>query len=107
MARALELKFSHEGFEVKVAANGEEALALVDTELFDLILLDLVMPKMNGFEVLKSLAEKGKPIPVIVLSNLSQAEDEAKVRALGAKGFFIKSNVPIADIVAHVKRVLV
>jgi two-component system alkaline phosphatase synthesis response regulator PhoP len=106
IAKALELKLNHVGFLAQSVGNGEEALALLSKEKFDLLLLDLVMPKMDGFTVLEEIKKKQLAVPVIVLSNLSQAEDEAKSRALGASGFFIKSNTPIADIVAQVQKFL-
>lgn len=106
MARALELKLTHVGYDVKTAFNGEMGLEILDKENFDLLILDLMMPKVDGFMVLQKLKDQGKNIPAIVLSNLSQEEDEAKARALGAKGFYVKSNTPIGDIVNHVEDML-
>lgn len=106
MARALELKLTHAGFEAKSIGDGKAGLELIEREKFDLVLLDLVMPKLDGFGVLEALKEKKKSVQVMVLSNLSQEEDEKRARALGAKDFFIKSNVPIADIVERVKKLL-
>lgn len=106
MAHALELKLAHAGFEVRTVFNGEDAIALLKTEIFMLILLDLVMPKMDGFEVLENLKENKIETQVIVLSNLSQVEDEKRAKALGAKEFFIKSNTPIALIVERVAQLL-
>jgi len=103
MAHALELKLVHNGFEVKTAANGEEAISILSQGKFDLILLDLIMPKLDGFGVLAKLKELELDIPVIILSNLSQEDDERKARELGAVGFFIKSNTPISDIITRVK----
>ena len=106
IARALELKLTHVGYEAKTAFNGEEALPLIETESFSLILLDLIMPKVDGFKVLEALKEKNNKTPVIVLSNLSQEEDEKRVMGLGAVGFFIKSNSSITDIVQRVQEKL-
>lgn len=106
MARALELKLSHEGFEVKSVYNGEQALLLVKQEPFDLILLDLVMPKINGFEVLSMLKEFEIKTPVIVMTNLSQEQDEKKARDLGAVNVFIKSNVTLTKVVEYIKTLL-
>ena len=99
MARALELKLTHQGFEAKSVFNGESAIETLEKEKFDLIICDLVMPKMDGFKVLLTLNEKKIKTPVIVLTNLSQEDDEKRVKSLGAKEFFIKSNTPIANIV--------
>lgn len=106
MAKALELKLSHAGFEVSLAFNGEEALKLAKETPYDLLLLDLMMPKIDGFTVLKEIQQSQSKLPVIVLSNLSQADDEQKARALGARDFFVKSNTPLAEIVNHVNSVL-
>lgn len=103
MARALEFKLTHSGFDVQSAGNGEDCLAILDNQDFSLVLLDLMLPKLDGFKVLEKLKEKENKTPVIVLSNLSQAQDEKRVRELGAAEFFIKSNTPIADIVECVK----
>jgi DNA-binding response OmpR family regulator len=102
LARALELKLTHAGFEAKAVLNGEEGVNLLQKESYALILLDLVMPKMDGFKVLETLREKKIKTSVMVLSNLSQEEDEKRAKALGAKEFFVKSNTPIATIVERV-----
>jgi len=106
LARALELKLTHSGFEVKVTFNGEDGIALLQKESFDLILLDLIMPKMDGFSVLESLKEKNIKTPVMVLSNLNQQNDVKRIKEFGAKEFFIKSNTPIAIIVESVTKLL-
>ncbi len=106
LARALELKLSREGFDARVVLNGEDGLALIAKEAFDLILLDLIMPKMDGFAVLQRLLEMDVRTPVIVLSNLSQESDMKKTRKFGAKDFFIKSNTPIGAIVERAVKIL-
>lgn len=106
MARALALKFGALGCETKLASDGEEALQLLGSKRFDLIILDLVMPKLDGFDFLKKMGPKTKKIPVIVLSNLSQEEDAKKARELGAKEFFVKSEMRIVDIASIVKKEL-
>ena len=106
MAHALELKLTHAGFSAQSVGNGEEGLVLLEKEKFDLVLLDLVMPKMDGFGVLEEIKKKGIKTPVMVQTNLAQEEDEKRVKALGAKEFFIKSNTPIAEIVEQIKNFL-
>lgn len=106
LSHALELKLSHAGYKVKTASDGKAAIEILSGESFSLILLDLVMPEVDGFKVLEIIREKKITTPVIVLSNLGQEEDEAKAKGLGAKEFFVKSNTPIATIVEHVKAVL-
>lgn len=105
LSHALELKLQHEGYDVSVASNGRECLELVDKKQFDLVLLDLIMPEMDGFQVLEELKKLSKPPVVFILSNLSQKEDEDRVLELGAKKFFIKSDTPLTTIVEEVKNV--
>jgi DNA-binding response OmpR family regulator len=106
IAKALQIKLSLSGFEVEVVANGEEALKLIKDNNFDLLLLDIMMPKMDGFSVMEAMKKLKNKTPVIILSNLSQEDDAERARALGAVDFFIKSNTPLADIVDKVKKFL-
>ncbi len=106
LARALELTLTHAGFDTHLAYNGEDAVKFLEQEPFDLILLDLIMPKMDGFTVLTILKEKKIKTPVLVLSNLSQQNDIKHAEKFGAKEFFIKSNTPIATIVERVRKLL-
>jgi DNA-binding response OmpR family regulator len=103
LAHALELKFQHEGFDCTVTNNGVDGLKEANTGKYNVILLDLIMPLMDGFTFLKELKKK---TPVIVLSNLGQEEDKERAKALGAKGYFVKSNTPIMEIVKIVKSTL-
>jgi len=103
ISKALELKLTYEGFDVKTVFNGVEALSLLEKEKFDLILLDLVMPKLDGFGVLEVLKSKGNKIPIIVSSNLSQKEDYQRAKDLGAIDFLIKSDTPVAEVVKKIK----
>ena len=104
IAMTLELKLRQEGFETKLVSNGKEALDLLEKEKFDLLLLDLIMPEMDGFDVLRALNQKGIKIPVIVDSDLSQAEDVDKVKEMGAVDFFVKSDTSTAEMVEKVKQ---
>ncbi len=104
LSHALELKLRNEGFETFAATNGQEAVEAVKQQDYDVMLLDLMMPTMDGFQVLQQIQALGKQLPtVFVLSNLSQREDEEKVLALGAKKFFIKSDTSLSTIVDEVK----
>lgn len=103
LSKALQLKMSGEGFDVHLASNGKEALDLSKSEKFDLITLDLVMPIMDGFSFLEEFRKTNKETPVIILSNLSQVDDEKKAMELGANGFFVKSNMPISEVVKNIK----
>jgi len=106
LAHALELKFTHEGFETKVAADGEEALRDALATKYDMILLDLIMPRMDGFTFMEELKKKKVKTKVIILSNLGQDEDKERAKALGAIAYFVKSNTPITEIVKEVQDAL-
>jgi DNA-binding response OmpR family regulator len=106
MAKALALKFEHDGFFVTNAHNGKEALAILKKETFDVILLDLIMPEMDGFKVMEALEEEKCITPVFILTNLSQDEEKKRLAKLGAQDFFIKSDTPIANIVLHITKFL-
>src|SRR5688572_21918789 len=103
LSHALELKLQHEGFETVVAQNGEECLKAISEQQFHVVLLDLVMPVLDGFQVLEQLKQKPNPPAVFILSNLSQSEDEDRVLKLGARKYFIKSDTPLEVIVKEVK----
>ena len=95
------------GTTVIVARNGKEALEAVQREKFDLILLDLLMPVMDGYAVLAYFKEKQTRIPVVVvLTNLGQDITKAKCRQLGAEDFIVKSDVDMADMWEKVKKYL-
>lgn len=102
MARALELKLNHSGFETVVASDGEAALENLKKQKFDLVLLDLMIPKIDGFGVIKAMKENGDKTPVIVASNLGQEDDAQKAKTLGAKWYFVKSDTPINKIVDYI-----
>lgn len=103
LAHALELKMTHEGYETTVASTGREGLEKASSGDYDLILLDLILPEVDGFAILEGLKNKKlKPI-VVVLSNLGQDEDRKRAEEFGVKNYLVKSNVPLADIVKVVK----
>jgi DNA-binding response OmpR family regulator len=108
LRKAAEATLHRHGFRVSIAINGEEGLKLAQSSAPDLILLDLIMPKMNGFEVLRALKREPatSSIPVIVLSNLGQQNDSTMARALGALDYWVKANVGLEELVERVKAVL-
>ena len=106
LANALMLKLSNEGFSPTIAGDGEEVLKLLESESFDLMLLDLMMPKMDGFGVLAELQKRQIATPVIVTSNLSQDEDKSKALQMGAKEYIVKSDTSLNEIVQHIKTLL-
>jgi DNA-binding response OmpR family regulator len=108
LRRAAEARLRQQGFTVLTAADGEEALRVARSEKPDLILLDLIMPKVQGFEVLRALkeAEPTAHIPVIILSNLSQDSDRAQCLESGAAAYFVKANLSLQDLVRAVQATL-
>ena len=88
------------GYNVVVAQDGQEALKLAKTLKPDMLLLELIMPKINGFEVLQTIRKDPtlKQLPVIVLTNLSQKSDEDEVRNLGVVDFMVKADVSLKDL---------
>ncbi len=103
LAHALELKMTHEGYETTVASTGKAGLEAASTGKYDLILLDLILPEVDGFTILEALKNKKLKPVIIVLSNLGQDEDRKKAESFGVKNYLVKSNVPLADIVKVVK----
>ena len=108
LRRAAEARLRQHGLEVLTAVDGEEALRLARAERPDLVLLDVVMPRLQGFEVLKALKqdEATAHIPVIVLSNLGQARDVEQATALGAVAFLVKAHLSLQDLVQRVDAAL-
>jgi DNA-binding response OmpR family regulator len=104
LRKAAETALKRQGFTVLPAVDGEEALRTARAEAPHLILLDLIMPKMQGFEVLRAL--KADPataaIPVIILSNLGQDSDVKQAMEAGAAGYFVKANLSLQDLVKRV-----
>lgn len=102
--RALAAKrLEKEGYQISVATDGEMANNSVKEVKPDIVLLDLLLPGVNGFEVLKQLKTdpETKAIPVIVFSNLGQKEDIERAKSLGADDFLIKANFTLDDLVAR------
>ena len=102
----MQLKLNLSGFDVELAGNGEDALTLMKEKKFDLLLLDIMMPKMDGFTVMEEMKKKKNKTPIIVLSNLSQEDDAKRAKDLGAADFFIKSNTPLNEIVSKIEKFL-
>lgn len=106
MAKAMQLKLQHNGFEADIAADGEDAIEKISADGYDLVLLDLVLPKKDGFLVLEEMKKRKIKTPVVVSSNLSQDEDMEKAKKLGAVDYFVKANVSLSDVVEYVKKAL-
>ena len=106
LMRALYLLFHKGEYTIASANDGETALKMTERLNPDLVLLDLLMPKMNGFDYLRSIKanSKLKDIPVIVLSNLGDKDDIEKAKTLGAEDYFIKSDTDLSVLFDKVKK---
>lgn len=106
--KAISIALADAGFEVRTAIDGEsgESTALAETP--DLILLDIILPRKNGLDVLRSLKDNATTnnIPIILLTNLSDTDTVSQGVALGARGYLVKANYSLAEVVAKVKEVL-
>jgi CheY-like chemotaxis protein len=99
-----EKKFTEAGYEVTVADSGDLVLAMYKKNKPDIILLDLILPKMNGFEVIEQIRKTDQDTKIIVFSNLNQAEDREKASRLGANGFVSKADYTPSNLVNEVER---
>ena len=101
-------KFTMEGFDTHRAYDGAEGLSVAKDVKPDIILLYIIMPKLDGFGVLKALRDDDsfKKVPVLLLTNLGEDEDIKKGKQLGATDYFVKANHTPAEVVAKVKTIL-
>ncbi|HOK00833.1 MAG TPA: response regulator [Candidatus Pacearchaeota archaeon] len=101
-------KLEKEGFSVKISESGEDCFKKINQEKPDLILLDIILPKIDGWEVLKKIKsdEKLKNIKIIILSNLYQKEDIEKGLSLGADKYLIKANYDPKEVIEEIKKIL-
>lgn len=106
LAQALALKLGHVGFLVKSVNNGDSTLEELKKTNYDFLLLDLMMPKIDGFVVLNEIKKLGLKIHIAILSNLIQEEDKQKAISLGADIFMEKADTSIVDIVKKVEEIL-
>lgn len=107
LIKALNVVLLSSNFEVISVTDGQAALDAINKSNPDAVLLDIQMPKMTGFEVLEKLGtDKTKKIPIIILSNLGQAEEIKKGMSLGARDYFVKSNTDIDKVVDKLNKYL-
>ena len=106
LQKALGEVLAQEGYEVIPALNGEIGLSLAKAKTPDLILLDLILPKLNGFQVLEHLKAESvtRDIPVIVLTNLEGTEEVDKAIQLGAKTYFVKAQYSLSELVTKINQ---
>lgn len=107
LVQAYKIKLEKEGLETLVATTGKEALAFLEKDPPNVVLLDLLLPGLNGFEFLSAIRknEKWKSVPVIILTNLTQSEENLKIaKDLGAVDYIVKAEIRIGDIIEKVKK---
>jgi DNA-binding response OmpR family regulator len=108
LAQLLSNRLSREGISVIRAGDGEEALSLLKNTKPDLILLDIILPKKSGFEVMEEIQRNPllKRAPIVIISNLGQDDDISRGRQLGAVEYYVKAKVSIEDLVIKVQELL-
>lgn len=108
LRRACENCLSKRGYTVVLATDGQEALESIRAQPPDLILLDLLMPKVTGIEVLRALKadEATRTIPVLILTNSSRESDVKEILELGADGYQIKANLSLVELGSRVEQLL-
>ena len=108
LQKTFERALRAEGYDVISALDGESGVKLAQTQSPDLILLDIILPKLNGFDVLKRLKEdsKTKEIPVIILTNLERMSDIDKALELGATTYLVKVNYSLEEVIKKIKKTL-
>jgi len=108
LQKALADYLSAEGFEIEVASDGETGEKMAISEKPDLILLDIILPKKDGFEVLRSVRdeEKTQKIPIVLLTNLDSINDVEKALELGATTYLVKADYKLEEVTAKVKELL-
>ncbi len=110
LSSLLKNRLQKEGLETILARDGEEALKFLKTEKVNLVLLDIILPKKSGCEVMEEIRLdpylQGQAVPIIVISNLGQEEDIVKCRNLGAIEYFIKAKTSIDDLVRRIRSFL-
>ena len=106
--KAMTTKLTKEGYEVKIAGDGVQLMDILKSYIPDLIILDLLMPRKDGFEVLKEVKAnpKLKNIPILIASNLGQENDIQQVLAQGANDYIIKSELTLENLVRRIKNIL-
>jgi len=102
------MKFESDGYDVQVAENGKVGIQLVEDWAPDIVLLDLMMPEMNGDESLREIRSKdwGKTVPIIILTNMGKEEAPRELEALNVSDYIVKAEMTPRQVVDKVKRVL-
>jgi DNA-binding response OmpR family regulator len=101
--------FGFQKYQTEIASNGEEGLKIIKKEKPDLVLLDIILPGMNGLEVLKKIREnsQSKNIPVLMLTNVGEAEMVEEANKLGAQSYMIKANFSPDQVIKEINKYIV
>ncbi|MEK9150876.1 MAG: response regulator [Patescibacteria group bacterium] len=108
LASLLKNRLQKEGFDVLLAKDGEEALNILESTQPELVLLDIILPKKSGFEVMEEVRENPKleKLAVVIISNLGQPEDMVRGQQLGAIEYFIKAKTPLDELIKKIKEIV-
>ena len=103
IANLYKMNLEQHGVQVDIASNGVEAMRALDASAPDLLLLDLLMPEADGFQVMEHVSSNGIDVTAVILTNLSQDIDKEKCHELGAEDFFVKSDLSVEDLWEKIK----
>lgn len=108
LVRSLSQMFEEKGFEIYSSVDGETGLRIVEEKKPDLVVLDIILPRKSGFEVMEALAANPElsHIPVVVLTNLESTHDVNRMIELGAKAFLVKTNYSLEEVANKIKEIL-
>lgn len=108
LVNAYRVKFGNMGYDTRIALDGNEALKVLEEWEPEIVILDLVMPNMDGYEFLEKMRaiEKYKDTPVLISSNLGQPEDIERATKLGANSYVIKGNLSLSDLVKKIEELI-
>ncbi|MCF7845066.1 MAG: response regulator [Kiritimatiellales bacterium] len=106
IANLYKLNLEEHGVEVEVVPNGKIAIESLERSKPDLFLLDLLMPEVDGFQVLKHIKEQGWKLSIVILTNLSQEIDKAQCTELGAEDYLVKSDLSVEELWGNISKYL-
>jgi len=103
-----QIRLEQAGFKATIVETGEDALTVIKNQSFDLVLLDIMLPKISGLDVLQKLreGEDTKDLPIVILSALATDEDKMRAKELGATDYFAKSETTPKDMIVKIKEIL-
>lgn len=106
LVKAYQIKLEKEGVEVWTATDGKEALTFLEKQAPNVVMLDLMLPHLSGFDILTEIRknEHWKDVPVIILTNLGQPQDAERCKQLGVADYIVKANTKINDVIEKVKK---